>query len=561
MIRLKLRRTGRTKVAGPQASGSESGAPSPTAVSHLSGVRTVACREPVSLSHPMTNEIPSRIFLVTTKKARAVSWWLLSALVGIGTVIRIPQLSHSLFESYSFRQTQTAFVIRKYATNGIDLLSTPLPVFGKNSNAPMEFPLFQALGALLVHTGLSSDVAARVLALVSFQSSGLLLALILLRWHGRLVAVVAIALFEFLPFGLFWGTASLIDFFSVALALTMVYFLDRWFNGGSALELGAGSLAAVLAFLVKPTTAPSWSLLLLASAAIVIDRVGWRGSWKRIATGFFWAPGLGLLAATIWTGYADSIKQSNPLTKFIMSSALRDWNFGTLAQRMDPAVYFTIIGRITGQIAGPGMVALLLGVVAVIVLPDLKNRLLNCGWLLVALSAPAVFLNLYFVHTYYLIAIYPALVTVMAIGIVCVARLLPGTLRQHIATAAFAVLAVFVTTLVSADARGDITGLIHGRPVPASLIGIRDLTLPGSRIIMVGCTWDPTYMYYAQREGVMFQDPTPGSFWRTERIADYPFLFSCADRGLNPQQWLPPGYSAVAEPSPGLYRVVRNTQK
>jgi hypothetical protein len=561
MIRMNLQRTGPTKVAGPQASGSESGAPSAVAASHLFGVRTVACRGAGIREPPVTKKIPSRIFLVTTEKAQAVSWWLLTALVGIGTLIRIPQLSHSLFESYAFRQTQTAFVIRKYATDGIDLLSTPLPIFGKNSNAPMEFPLFQALGALLVHTGLSPDVAARVLALVSFQASALLLALILLRWHGRLVAVVAIALFEFLPFGLFWGTASLIDFFSVALALTMVYLLDRWFNGGSALELGAGSLAAVLAFLVKPTTAPSWSLLLLVSAAIVIDRVGWRVSWKRIATGFLLAPGSGLLAAAIWTGYADSIKQNNPLTKFIMSTALRDWNFGTLAQRMDPTIYFTIIGRITGQIAGPGMVALLLGVVAAIVLPDLKNRLLNCGWFIVAFSAPVVFLNLYFVHTYYLIAIYPALVTVMAIGIVFVARLIPGARWQHIATAAVVVVAVFVTTLVSPDARDDITGLIHGRPVPASLIGIRDLTPPISRIIMVGCDWDPSYLYYAQREGVMFRDSTPGSFWRTERIADYPFLFSCADRGLNPQQWLPPGYRAVAESSPGLYRVVRNTQK
>ena len=505
---------------------------------------------------PTTRLRSSRVTFAS-RKPGIVTWWLLSALVGIGTLIRIPQLHHSLNESYGFRQTQTAFVIRKYATDGINLLSTPLPVFGKNSNVPMEFPLFQALGALLVRTGLSPDVAARLLALVSFQASGLLLALILLRWHGRLVAVVAVALFEFLPFGLFWGAASLIDFFSVALALTMVYSLDRWFCGGSTLTLVAGSLAAVLAFLVKPTTAPSWSLLLLSSAAMVIHRIGWRVSWKRIVIGFAIAPGLGLFAATIWTGYADSIKKNNPLTEFIMSSALGDWNFGTLAQRMDPGVYFTIMSRVTGEIAGPGMVAVLLGVVAAIVLPSPAQRLSTCGWLLVAISAPLVFLNLYYVHTYYLIAVYPALVTVMAIGIVWAARLLPGMRWQRIATAAVAVVAIFVTTLSSPEARDDMTGLFHGKPVPASSIGIRDLTPPNSRIIMIGCDWDPTWMYYAQREGVMFRDPTPGGFWETERIADYPFLYSCADRGLNPQQWLPPGYVGVAERTPGLYRVVR----
>jgi hypothetical protein len=338
-----------------------------------------------------------------------------------------------------------------------------------------------------------------------------------------------------------------------------VYSLDRWFGGGSTLTLVAGLLAAVLAFLVKSTTAPSWSFLLLSSAAMVIHRIGWRVSWKRIVIGFAIAPGLGVFAAAIWTGYADSIKKNNPLTESQMSSALRDWNFGTLAQRMDPGVYFQIMGRVALEIAGLGMVAVLLGVVAAIVLPSPAQRLSTCGWLLVAISAPLVFLNLYYVHSYYVIAIYPALVTVMAIGIVWAARLLPGMPWQRIATAAVAVVAVVVTTLSSPRARDDMTGLIHGKPVPASSIGIRDLTPPNSRIIMIGCNWNPTWMYYAQREGVMFTGPTPGGFWETERIADYPFLYSCADRGLNPQQWLPPGYVGVAERTPGLYRIVRKT--
>src|SRR5450631_4829333 len=121
--------------------------------------------------------------VIASEKPRIVTWWLLSTLLGIGTLIRIPQLHHSLYESsqpdlgYSFRQTQTAFVIQKYATDGIDLLSTPLPLFGRSSNVPMEFPLFQALGSLIVNMGVRPDEAARVLALVSFQATGWLLAL------------------------------------------------------------------------------------------------------------------------------------------------------------------------------------------------------------------------------------------------------------------------------------------------------------------------------------------------------------------------------------------------
>jgi len=90
--------------------------------------------------------------------------------------------------------------------------------------------------------------------------------------------------------------------------------------------------------------------------------------------------------------------------------------------------------------------------------------------------------------------------------------------------------------------------------VPA--LQIRDLTPAGSRIIMVGCGWNPRLLYYAEREGVMFQDPTPGRFWQTEPIADYPFLFLCA-QGVQPRQWLPPGYGLSATRAPGLYKVIR----
>lgn len=499
---------------------------------------------------------------IASRNPGLVAWCLLSAFIGTGTLIRIPQLHHSLFENsqpaagFAFRQTQTAFVIQKYAADGINPLSTPLPVFGRNSNVPLEFPLFQSLGALLMHTGLPSDAAARLLALVSFQASGLFLALILFRWHGRMVALAAVALFEFLPLGLSWGAASLIDFFAVALALAMVCFLDQWFRGGSILTLLAGSLAAVLAFLVKPTTAPSWSLLLIASAAMVINRTGWRIQWKRLLLGFAIGPGTGVVAAGIWTSYADSVKASNPLTRFLTSIALRGWNFGTLAQRVDPHVYVAILNKVMVHIAGPGMVGLWLGIGAAIVLPRSTQRLAIWGWLLAAISAPLIFLNLYSIHTYYLIAVYPALVTVMAIGLVWAARFLPRRNSRRVITAG--VVATLVATFSSAGARSDFSELIDGGSVPKASIEIREFTPANSSIIMIGCDWDPTIMYFAQREGVMFRDPSSGDFWHIEKIADYHFLYSCSS-GLKPAQWLPPGYTAVPQGVPGLYRVIAKT--
>lgn len=489
---------------------------------------------------------------------RTMTWWILGLLFGIGTLVRLPQLFFSLNEAYAFRQTQTAFVVQKYASDGIDLLSTPLPVFGSRSDVPLEFPLFQAIASFLVHAGLSADVASRVLAIISFQVSGLLLALLLLRWHGRLVAVVAIVLFEFLPFGIYWGTASLIDFFSVALALAMVYFLDRWFSEKLRIGLLAGSVAGILAFLVKPTTAPSWSLLLVISAAMVVHRFGWRNTWRRIGVGLILGPGLGLIAGSLWTAYADSVKLSEPLTGFLTSSALLDWNFGTTRQRVNPEVYLTILHRISDEIAGPGSLTLWLGVVAAIFLPSTKERLATCGWLLVAVSAPLVFLNLYSVHTYYLVAIYPALASAMAVSIVWLVRLLPGIRWQHVLVTGVALIGLASTFLASPAARSDIAGLVRGQAVPGASTEIQANTPRDAKIIMIGCDWDPTLLYYAHREGVMFRSAPPEKFWQSEQIGDYPFMFSC-NAALDPAQWLPEGHMAVPGNAKGLYMVVRKS--
>ena len=42
-----------------------------------------------------------------------------------------------------------------------------------------------------------------------------------------------------------------------------------------------------------------------------------------------------LAIGLIWAKFTDLVKEQNPLADFITSAALKDWNFGTLAQRLD----------------------------------------------------------------------------------------------------------------------------------------------------------------------------------------------------------------------------------
>ncbi len=495
----------------------------------------------------------------TGNKSR-IGWISIAVVVVVGTLIRLPQLAHSLAESYAFRQTQTAFTVREYGLHGINLLTSPLPVFGPQASVPMEFPLFQGIAALLLPAGITSATAARIIGLISFQATALLLAVLLTRWHGRVVALVAVVLLEFLPFGLLWGAASLIDFFSVALALVMVISIDRWFGGGSRWWLLVGAVGSALAFLVKVTTAPSWAILLIASAVIVIRQAGWAKSWRRLLAGFLIGPALGLAFGVAWSVYADAIKRNEPLTGFLTSSALKAWNFGTLHQRIDPSNYATIITRISQEIAGPALIGLVLALVAAVFLPAWRQKVTQTGFLLVVLSAPLVFFNLYVVHTYYLIAIYPAAVAALAIGGVWAVRALLGrfALWQRATVGVLAILVLLVGTGITPGGRSDLAQFVTSQPLPGLSALLLDQTKPGDQIVFIGCDWDPTFLYYGDRTGVMFRDQNSEGFWKTNNASDYQYLFNC-NAPLNPQNYLPAGYHAVKQgASSGFYRIVHS---
>lgn len=478
------------------------------------------------------------------------------AIIVVGTLIRIPQLFHNLVEAYAFRQTQTAFTVREFAENGIDLLSSPLPVFGPDANVPMEFPLFQGIGALLAQAGTSAEFAARLVSLVSFQVAAILLFLILRRWHGRAVAVTALLLYQFLPFSLLWGASSLIDFMSVALALGMVYLLDRWFDGGrgSWWFLAAGGLAAVLCALVKITTFPGWVILVVIAALILIHRAGFRYSWWRVLLGLIVVPAIGLAAGVTWTRHADAIKASRELTHFIVSSELNEWNFGTLAQRLDLENYLQIAQRVMQEIAGPALLGGVLAILAAIFARSFAERARIIGWIAVAVVVPFVFFNLYVVHTYYLIGIFPALVAATAIGLVWLWRRVAGSWKRPLVAATVG-LGIFLGSMYTTPAGiSDIYQWARGGQIPDQVTAIRALSEPDDLIVLIGCDWDPTWLYTADRRGVMFRDATSGSFWYDHEIQDYSLLFTC-NPALDANAYLPVDTKLESTEYPYLFRL------
>ncbi len=476
-------------------------------------------------------------------------WAVPLLVIALGTLVRIPQLAHSLREMHAFRQTQTAYVALEYARHGIDLLHTPLPIFGPSGDVPMELPLVQAAGALFIDAGVRADTAMRLVGLIGFQVAAVLVTALMLRWHGRRAAIVAIVLFQFSPFALGWGAASLIEFPAVACALGMVVGLDAWFRSGSRVGLAAGVLSAWLAFLVKVTTAPPWCVLLLVAAGVAYAATR---SWRRIVGGLLAGPGIGLLLGAAWTRYADGIKEDNPLTAPMTSGALRDWNFGTLDQRLDPGSYVQILGRIGGEIAGPAGLGLLVAVLGIVFATRGTERIRRAGWLVTAAVAPLVFFNLYYVHNYYLIAVFPALVASVAIGVVAIAE------RVRFDTTAVAAVGtgiVLVGSAASPNGWAEVRQWVSTPSSDPTTDALRSLTAPDDLIVLVGCEYDPQTLYFADRRGLMFPGTEAGDMWSREDIDDYGFLYSCSPE-IDAASYLPEGRTLEATSYPRLSRIV-----
>ncbi len=492
----------------------------------------------------------------------------------LGTLIRIPQLWHGLNEMYAWRQTHVTYVALEYARHGINLMHSPLPIYGPNADVPWEFPLFQAAAAMLIRLGVAADSAMRIIGLLGFQATAILLAVLVLRWHGQLAAIVVMALFQFVPFALAWGAAALIDFPSVALSLGMVVGLDAWFRTGSRTGLLLGAVSGWLAFLVKATTPPPWCVLILVSAATAY--LGAR-SWGRIITGFLAGPIIGAAAGAVWGLYAKAIRDRNPLTQGLVPKDLNDWIFGTLNQRLDARAYTPILARVGLEIAGPLWLGLVLAVLGIVLAPTKVERFRRAGWLATAVSAPLVFLTLYHIHEYYLIGIFPAIVAAVGVGIVAVAQRIPR--RTTLVAVAATVLAVVGSAIplpwnatipiifwvkgvahVSAQTRPSLFGWNDVRQWLASPqpdlngVEIRAVTRPDDLIVLVGYNqFGPNTLYFADRRGLMLPDNNL-DIWKRENINDYHYLYTC-DPALPLTTYLPAGYEVIPTREPHLWRI------
>jgi len=479
---------------------------------------------PNASNNPGSKQRSSADHSARKQTAWLANYWFLAVVLTLGSLARIHQLGFPVSGPHDFRQTQTAFAVRGIIQQEGNPLFAYLPVFGEATQVPFELPIFQMLAAQVSMLGASEAFSGRLVSLFMFQVSAILTWVLAKHLFGLATANVSIVLFQFSPFGMVGGASFLIE--STALAFTMGAIISleisRLRGGVAFVPLAMG--LATLAFLVKITTPIGWFVGYFAYLALT-EKIKWSAFELVKKFGPMGLVGLlGVFSGVAWSELANEVKRLHPLTDRLTSSSLRGWNFGTIEQRLDPGVYLKLATT-------PAL--MIFGLAIFLIIPALLAKRGRSEWkivfslTLVVLGNIIFFINLYYVHEYYFMAIYPALAAIAGWAVSRAAFSQKGDLRV---IGAFTVVALASTWLGPAGTETQRNSFAPPQ-ISREVTTLRDNTTSSSRIVAIGCDWNPALFYHSNRTGLMIPGwyTVNNEFWEVENLSLYTHLVTCGD--------------------------------
>ena len=318
--------------------------------------------------------------------------------------------NHSVNEGNGYRQAQTALVAREIATRGFRL-DYEIPVFGRQSQAPFEFPIYQAIVAGIRDVlGVPIEPAGRVVSLVFFFATMVPLYVLARRFGASsFTAQLALTFTLLCPLYLYWSRQILIESTALFFAISFAALVGEYLRSARPLVLTLMFVTGIMGGLTKITT------FALAAPVILFLLLDW---WRidgqrnsRLSRFHLLSPpalagALSLIVAIAWVQYTDAVKSRGPLTVYLTSANMQTWNYGTWAQRLSQGVWWSVGCKSFGQMfcahdeAGFVLIFILQTILLVLLCAS-RNKARSLLLLGAFCLGPAIFLNLYEVHGYY----------------------------------------------------------------------------------------------------------------------------------------------------------------
>lgn len=450
----------------------------------------------------------------------------LVAIVALALIPRLPTLAQPLLEKHPFRQTWTAYTALLYHEHGIDLLHPELPVFGPPFVHPQEFPLFQAIAALVMDAGVPTDPAMRVTALAMFVLTTLALFALVRHVAGPRAAVLAAAFFVATPFALVWSRASLIEYLATAGTIAYVGWGVRYRDTHRWRDFFLALAAGAIGVLVKPTTG------VFCAIPIALYATGeWRGARAWIADRLdarLIALGVGPAAlALVWTAMADAYFKSKPAAAFLAPSNLRDYFLDLTVGRANLDLWGLIGSRFAFWVVGiPFLPVLALGL---FIAWRSRARPFWIGLALAAALPVLVFYGGYRRHDYYQIAISPEIAAFAGLGLERLVAYAQRFGRRGVAAvAAGALLSLAYVYVTTADYwRPIYEPVFDSENVLPAARELATYSARGDLVVMVGRGFDPDVLYYARRSGLLitYENGSP-ALYQTLPASPYRVFFA-----------------------------------
>ena len=423
---------------------------------------------------------------------------------GLGVALAALRLFHlggPLDDPHSWRQCDTAHYSLDFARHGIDLLHPAVCWLGSHRVLIFEFPLPEALSALLQRAFGPGVVWDRVVALAFFLlATGYFLAIARLV-AGRRAAALATLAWLALPLGQYYSRAAHVDFAATAFAHALLYHALRAMRGRSLPHALAAAAGGALAAMIK---AP-YVLPLLPPLALA-----WLAAPGLAAAALAALPLAGTaLAFALWRRHVDAVNGAAPDWSFLPGYYKEVnpvwWYFGDLAQRLRAAGWVRIGQRMLHEVLTPAGVLLAAAGMALraAAAPRPGPRAFAVAWALGTLVFLLVFFPLNVIHDYYQIPFLAPAALFAGLGLDALWRRPPLGALALLVFVAVAVGHVRVPRYYRVDwLRVEAGAAIAARVPPGDLVAVSD---HGSEYS------DPRLLFRADREGwaLRMQDLTP----------------------------------------------------
>tara|TARA_A100001015_G_scaffold180547_1_gene200897 strand:- start:4012 stop:6375 length:2364 start_codon:yes stop_codon:yes gene_type:complete len=320
-------------------------------------------------------------FLYKKKKEKIHKNFFLINSIILSFILNFGSFLIPLRDAEHWRQNQNAFAAKIMSQDNLSIFN-PLPVFGVNSIVPMEVPFMQIFSGAIQKIGINEIFTLRPVAW------GIYLILLTLIYKlgknlsDNLFSEIITIFLVFHPMMFKFSNSYLGEFIPHIFGIASIIFLLK--------ENRYSSILLSLALLSKVTTGSIYFLLW------IYYLIKYKKYDKKE---FILAISIISIPNILWNFLADSIKSSNPLSTWLNSTNLRYWNFGTFEQYTDINTYRKIISFMVDNFWGLNFAYV--GLILIIISLIFKKELLSI------LLIPFIFINLYYSHEYYFLAIVP----------------------------------------------------------------------------------------------------------------------------------------------------------